>query len=288
MYSNGSELLNLCDKDNLSLYQVIINEEMKQTMMTKEAILKKIDGILEVMVHSVTYAMEHPVSTLGGLIGGESKKLMQYRAVGEGLSDGWILKAMARAFSALEHNGSMGRICAAPTAGSCGILPAALITMAEKYNLSRQLILEGMVVASGVGKIISENATVAGAEGGCQAECGSAAAMTAAALVYMMGGSPKTSFDAAAIALKNIMGLICDPIAGLVEAPCAKRNASGVVNAITSADMALAGIQSIIPFDEVVEAMYTVGKNMHTDFKETARGGMAATPTGRLLADKLK
>jgi L-serine dehydratase len=195
---------------------------------------------------------------------------------------------MMRALACSQSNASMGRICAAPTAGSCGILPAALITGAEELDCGEEEILRGILTAAAVGKIIVQNATVAGAEGGCQAECGAAAAMAAAALTEMAGGAPEQSLHAAAIAIKNIMGLICDPIAGLVESPCSKRNASGVLNALSSADLALAGVESIIPFDEVVDAMYTVGLAMHPDFKETARGGIAATPTGKALAKTIR
>jgi len=182
----------------------------------------------------------------------------------------------------------MGRICAAPTAGSSGILPAALITGAEELNCGEEEMLRGILTAAALGKIIVQNATVAGAEGGCQAECGAAAAMAAAALVEMAGGTPEQALHAGAIAIKNIMGLICDPIAGLVESPCSKRNASGVLNALSSADLALAGVESIIPFDEVVDAMYAVGLALHPDFKETARGGIAASPTGKALAKTIR
>jgi L-serine dehydratase len=246
------------------------------------------DEILRVMEHATQHPIDHNVKTLGGLIGGEGRKMMTYSLSKDTLTGDWMTKAMARAFACSEYNASMGKICAAPTAGSSGIIPAALLTVGEKLGLERKAILNALITASGVGKIISKNATVSGAEGGCQAECGSAAAMAAAGLVEMAGGTPEESFHAAAIALKNIMGLICDPIGGLVEAPCSKRNGSGVVNAMVSADMALAGISSIIPFDEVVEAMYQVGKDMHENYKETAKGGIATTLTGLELGKKTK
>jgi len=181
----------------------------------------------------------------------------------------------------------MGRICAAPTAGSCGIIPASIITSSEVLNSSEEDIINALFTASGIGEIIAKNATVSGAEGGCQAECGAAAAMAAAAIVELKKGTPEMSLNAASIALKNIMGLICDPIAGLVEAPCAKRNASGAVNAMLSADMALAGVKSLIPFDEVVEAMYKVGKSLPVELRETALGGIAATKTGIEIKNKI-
>ena len=180
-------------------------------------------------------------------------------------------------------NASMGRICAAPTAGASGIIPATLITVAESLNIPEEALIDALFTASGIGEIIAKNATLSGAEGGCQAECGAAAAMSAAAIVEMAGGTAEMSLHAAATALKNIMGLICDPIAGLVEAPCAKRNASGSINAMLSADLALAGVESIIPFDEVVEAMYKVGKSLSFELRETALGGIAATETGKRI-----
>lgn len=187
---------------------------------------------------------------------------------------------MAMALSTSEVNASMGKIVAAPTAGASGILPSALFTAKEKFNLSDDDMINGLFTAAGIGEIVAKNATISGAYGGCQAECGVAAAMAAAAIVEMLGGSPETCLHASSISLINIMGLVCDPIAGLVEFPCAFRNASGVVNALISADLALAGIKSLVPFDEVVEAMYRVGKSLPDTLKETALGGLAATPTG--------
>ena len=198
-----------------------------------------------------------------------------------------VNKVMARAFSTSEVNASMGRICAAPTAGASGIIPATIISVAEKFHASEDQIIDALFTASGIGEIIAKNATLSGAEGGCQAECGAAAAMSSAALVEMAGGTAEMSLHAAATALKNIMGLICDPIAGLVEAPCAKRNASGAVNAMLSADLALAGVKSIIPFDEVVEAMYKVGKALPSTLRETALGGIAVTPTGIRIKNEI-
>lgn len=196
-------------------------------------------------------------------------------------------RVMARALSSCEVNASMGRICAAPTAGSCGIVPAVIISVCEKLGLEEESALRGLITCSGIGAIIVKHATVAGAEGGCQAECGAAAAMSAAAAVELAGVTPEMSLHAAAIAFKNILGLICDPVAGLVEVPCAKRNASQAANAITSADLALSGIKSNIPFDEVVEAMYKVGKMLPYQLRETAMGGIAATETAKGIAARI-
>lgn len=198
-----------------------------------------------------------------------------------------MVSAMAKALSCSEINASMGRIVACPTAGSCGILPAVILTVGEKLNLSDDEMIKGLLTASAVGMIIAQNATLAGAEGGCQAECGSGAAMASAATVEMMGGTPEMALNAAAIVFKNILGLVCDPIAGLVEVPCAKRNFAGAVSALTTADLVMAGITSKIPFDDTVEAMYRVGRDMPASLRETAMGGLAITKTGLELNKKV-
>jgi L-serine dehydratase len=288
MYNSGKKLIKLCGDKNLSISEIVLIEEMANTNVDRQGVISRLDEVLTIMENSSSYSLTNPVKTLGGLIGGEGMKMMEYLMAGDTVAGEWIIKAMARAFACSEYNASMGKICAAPTAGSCGIIPAAILTVGEKFSLERQSLLKGLLVSSGIGKIISENATVSGAEGGCQAECGAAAAMAAAAIVELRGGSPDQSLHGAAIALKNIMGLICDPIGGLVESPCSKRNASGVVNAMISADMALSGVESIVPFDQVVEAMYNVGLGMHQNFKETAKGGIAITETGLKLGEKVK
>lgn len=198
-----------------------------------------------------------------------------------------MLKAVAAAMAVLEVNASMGQVVAAPTAGSCGILPGVLVTLGEELHLDDDELTKALFTASAIGLIVSKNATVAGAEGGCQAETGTAAAMAAASAIELLGGSPEEVLHGAAMTFKNILGLVCDPIAGLVESPCVKRNAIGAANALISTDMALAGIKSIIPFDEVVDAMYKVGKSMPVELKETALGGLAATPTGKRLAKEI-
>ena len=286
MYNNGKELLALCRESNIPIWEAAILDEMEQTEASRTEIMERTSLALRVMQKSVEDPGEG--RTMGGLIGGEYKKVKAYKEAGRTLSGEIANRAMMRAVACSQCNASMGRICAAPTAGSSGILPAALITGAEELNCGEEEMLRGILTAAALGKIIVQNATVAGAEGGCQAECGAAAAMAAAALVEMAGGTPEQALHAGAIAIKNIMGLICDPIAGLVESPCSKRNASGVLNALSSADLALAGVESIIPFDEVVDAMYAVGLALHPDFKETARGGIAASPTGKALAKTIR
>ena len=198
-----------------------------------------------------------------------------------------IIKAMAMAISSSEVNGSMGRIVACPTAGSCGILPAVILTAGEQLDKTEDEMIQGLFASAAIGMIIGMNATFAGAEGGCQAECGSAAAMAAGAVVEMMGGTPKMSFDAAAIVFKNVLGLVCDPVAGLVEIPCAKRNVSGAISALATADLVMAGVDSKIPFDEALAAMYRVGRSLPEELRETALGGVAVTPTGLKFKEKV-
>lgn len=286
MFNKGSELLNLCYENNLKIYEVVLNKEHESTEMSYEDLKQKMKETLEVMKSSATAALYKEIPSVSGLTGGNSKRVEDYRNVNKTLSGVFINSAMAKALSTSEVNASMGRICAAPTAGASGILPSAFLAAQEKLELSDDDLINGLFTAAGIGEIVAKNATVAGAEGGCQAECGVAAAMAAGAIVEMAGGSPEQSLDAASFALTNVMGLVCDPIAGLVEYPCAIRNASGVVNALISADMALAKVQSLVPFDEVVDAMYKVGKAMPESLRETALGGLADTPTGRKLAGR--
>ncbi len=288
MYRNGKDIFRICNEKSIPIWKLVLDGEIEATHLSEKEIFKKMDEVLKVMKKSSKSSLKNDSETLGGIIGGESKKLQKRMNSSKTLCGETINRAMIKAFSTSQHNASMGKICAAPTAGSSGIIPAAIITVVEEYNLSKEEAIKGLLTASAIGKVITLNATVAGAEGGCQAECGSAAAMASAAVVEMLGGSPEMALNAAAVSLKNIMGLICDPIAGLVEAPCSKRNASGVVNAMISAEMALAGIESVVPFDEVVEAMKRVGDNMNSDFKETARGGIAGTPTGIKIKENIK
>jgi len=220
------------------------------------------------------------------MIGGDGQRLLQYAQSQPTLS-GQLLEAVGRALAVAELNAAMGLIVAAPTAGSAGILPGVLTVLAEKLAKSEQEMVESLFCAAGVGLIIAQKASLSGAEGGCQAECGAAAAMAAAAAVELAGGTPSQAVAAVAISMKNSLGLVCDPVAGLVEVPCAKRNALGAANALVAADLALAGIISVIPADEFIEAMGGIGRAMPASLKETAQGGLAQTPTGRALAAKV-
>lgn len=288
MYRSGKDIIKLCSDKSIPIWKLALESEVEDTNSSESEVMKKMREVLKVMKKSSTAGVKNNRKTLGGIIGGESLKIKKRLESKDTLCGPLINKAMVKAFSTSQHNASMGKICAAPTAGSSGIIPAAVLTVMEEFDLKEGDALKGLLTSSAVGKVITVNATVSGAEGGCQAECGAAAAMASAAVVEMLGGTPEMALDAASISLKNIMGLVCDPIAGLVESPCSKRNASGVVNALISAEMALAGIKSVIPFDEVVEAMYIIGKDMHSDYKETAKGGIAGTPTGIKIKENIK
>lgn len=287
MFNKATELLEQCKSQNAKISDIVIEKEMAALGLSHDQLMEKMGQTLQVMKDSARAALDKEIMSVSGLTGGNSKKVEDYKNKGKTLSGLFLNSAMAKAFSTSEVNASMGKIVASPTAGASGILPSAMLSAQEKLNLDDEDLIRGLFAAAGIGEIIAKNATISGAEGGCQAECGVAAAMAAGAIVEMTGGSPESSFDAASFSLINIMGLVCDPIAGLVEYPCALRNASGVVNAFISADMALAEVQSIVPFDEVVEAMYKVGKALPESLRETALGGLAATPTGKACAQRL-
>lgn len=286
MYFNLSDILNRCEADKLPLWEVILENEMQLTETSRDGVFALLGERYHVMFDSAHAALTSPRSKELNLLSGSAKAQFDYAENG-GLCGKAVNLAMAYALSGSEINASMGKICAAPTAGSCGILPAVLITIAEQKGLGRDSVLNGLLTAAGIGAVITRNATVAGAEGGCQAECGAAAAMAAAAAVQMSGGTPRQAMNAICFALMNCMGLVCDPIAGLVQIPCAQRNASQTVNALLSADLALAGMQSPITADEAVEAMYKVGKMLPKELRETALGGIAATESAKKLANKL-
>ncbi|SDK57171.1 L-serine ammonia-lyase, iron-sulfur-dependent, subunit alpha [Natronincola ferrireducens] len=286
-FTTGAELLDLCKQSNKNISEIMMMREQNTSDLTERQIIDKMMSSLQIMKEAAHRGITQEVKSVSGLIGGDAKKIND-RSKKEKSVCGLIMsKAISRAMAVLEINAAMGRIVAAPTAGSCGILPGTLITVGEEFELNDEALLQGLMTASAIGMIISRNATVAGAEGGCQAETGSAAAMAAAAVVELVGGTPEMALDAAAMCIKNILGLVCDPIAGLVEAPCEKRNAIGAANALISAEMALAGVKSIIPFDEVVDTMYRVGRCLPDELRETAMGGLAATPTGKKLHEQI-
>lgn len=253
----------------------------------REEALERLSGMLSVMESEVQNALHIPVHSISGLTGGDGCRYERYRVSGGSLLGKIPALATAYALSASETNAAMGRIVACPTAGSCGILPACVLAVAKVKGISREGQLLALAGAGLIGELIDEHASLSGAEGGCQAECGSAAAMAAGAVAQMLGGSPEAAFHAAAIAIKNQLGLVCDPVAGLVEIPCIKRNAGGVAIALSAADMALAGIESRIPFDDAVEAMNRVGKALPAALRETAGGGLATTKAGLAMKEKV-
>lgn len=284
---SGKELVEICKEEQITLSEYAIRTEMESKEVSREALMAQMKATLDVMREGATLGREKEVYSLSGLIGGDAYRLQQYLNSGKSLMGNGIIKAMAMAISSSEVNGSMGRIVACPTAGSCGILPAVILTAGEQLGYGDEEMIQGLFAASAIGMIIGMNATFAGAEGGCQAECGSAAAMASGAVVEMMGGTPEMSLDAAAIIFKNVLGLVCDPVAGLVEIPCAKRNVSGAINALSTADLVMAGVTSKIPFDDALSAMYKVGLSLPEELRETALGGVAITPTGKALKEKV-
>ena len=284
---SGEELLRICEEENISLSEYAIRIEMQDKGLSREEVYEKMAKNLKVMKDGATEGREKEVESLSGLIGGDGYRIQKYLEKNNTLTGSVTVKAMAMALSSSEVNAAMGRIVACPTAGSCGILPAVILSAGEKLGKTDEELIDALFASAAVGMIIGMNATLSGAEGGCQAECGSAAAMGAAAVVEMMGGTPKMSLNAAAIVLKNILGLVCDPVAGLVEIPCAKRNSSGAISALCTADLVMAGVDSKIPFDDALAAMYKVGKSLPESLRETALGGVAITKAGLKLKKKV-
>lgn len=286
LFHNAKELLALCEEKNCTISQIAFEQDLEDMEISEEDLLEKVGIILDTMLASSAEATTKEVRSISKMSGGYAKLAMDYAKEGEPICGKNLMRAMAYALSTSEVNASMGRIVAAPTAGSSGILPAVIRTLYEKEDLSREKLKRILFTASAIGQIVEVNATVSGAEGGCQAECGTAAAMGAAAIVEALGGTPKQCMEAASFAFMNIMGLVCDPIGGFVEFPCSLRNASGVMNALSCADMAMAGMESLVPFDEVVDAMARVGRALPESLRETGKGGVATTPTGLELKHK--
>lgn len=282
------ELVEIASGSDRNISDVVLEEQAMQLGKTPEEIFREMQLNLQVMREAIANGLSSSIKSPSGLSGGAAFK-MKNAVDGGKIFVGQVLgKALANAIAVAEVNACMGRIVAAPTAGSCGIIPAALITLQEENHIPERRVVMSLFTAAAIGMIIARQASISGAEGGCQAECGSASAMAAAAVVEMAEGTPQMAAHACAIALKNSLGLVCDPVAGLVEVPCIKRNAAGVANALVSAELALAGIESVIPVDEVIEAMGKVGAVMPASLKETAGGGLAATPTGQRIAREIR
>ena len=286
-FSSGAELIKLCDNEEIPISEVMLRRETELETMTREDSVAEMRKALRVMRDSIKKGLNEKLESVSRLSGGEAMNLYRYGDF-DPLCGSETCHAAAAAMAVVEVNASMGRIVAAPTAGASGIIPAVLLESGHNRGWSDDDLVEGLFCAGAIGMLFAKNATISGAEAGCQAETGVAAAMAAAALVELSGGTPLQCLDAAAIAIKNIEGLVCDPVAGLVECPCIKRNAIGAANALLSADLALCGITSLIPFDEVVTSMYTVGRDIRPEYRETAKGGLAATPTGKKIAASIK
>lgn len=276
-FTTGQELIQLCTE-----YQMPVSAVMKlreQQLLGRDDAAAEMSRRWDIMKVSAREAITQDHQTMGGLIGGEAKKLTGRRVSGRSICGDLLAKALAYAMGVLEVNASMGLIVAAPTAGSSGVIPGLFLALQEEHKLTDEQMSDALFHAGAVGYLISRNATVAGAEGGCQAEVGTASAMAASAVTELMGGTPEECLAAASTALTNVLGLVCDPIGGLVEAPCQKRNGMGVANALISAEMSLSGIGSLTPFDEMVAAMYQVGRSMPEELRETSLGGIAVTPS---------
>ena len=278
-YMTFAELTARAKEEGKTLSEMILADQSEQMELPARELYERMEGALTVMEEAVKAGMDPGLRSTSGLTGGDAAKMHAYAQTG-GMTGGFFNKAMARAIAVAEYNAAMGKIVAAPTAGSCGIIPGTVLSMLAEGRCSREQAVMALFTSGAVGMVIANKAVLAGAQGGCQAECGSASAMAAAALVELCGGTPEQSEQAVAIAIKNQLGLVCDPVAGLVEIPCIKRNVAGIMVAFSAAEMALAGIESKIPADECIAAMREVGESMPCALKETAQGGLAVTPTG--------
>ena len=285
-FSSVHEMIDLCKESGKPLYEVILESDLAESGLTRaesEAEMHRLWAVMQATSDGYCGADR----SMSGFAGGDAAKVNAAAARGVLYADGYFADVMAEALKTAECNACMKRIVAAPTAGSCGVLPAVLLPLARAGEADEEAVCEALYVAAGFGQVIAARATLAGAEGGCQAEVGAASAMAAAALCSLKGGTLEQCAAAAAMALGNLLGLVCDPVAGLVEVPCVKRNVVGAVNAVSCANMALAGVDYAIPCDEVIDAMGRVGSLLSPDLRETGQGGLAATPTGVKIAQRL-
>ena len=278
-FKTAKDLLALCRQENCPISAVMRRREWDLGETTPEQTEERMVRALEIMRRSTKEPLDDPTRSMGGLIGGEAKKLADHAAAGRAICGSLLQRAITYAMAVLEVNASMGLIVAAPTAGSSGVVPGLLLALQDEYHLTDAQLLDGLFNAGAVGYLAMRNATVAGAVGGCQAEVGVGAAMAASAAVELMGGTPEQCLNAASTVLMNMLGLVCDPVGGLVEYPCQNRNAAGVANALIAAEIALSGIGQLIPFDEMLAVMCQVGRRMPAELRETALGGCAAAPS---------
>ncbi|EOS26312.1 L-serine dehydratase, iron-sulfur-dependent, alpha subunit [Lachnospiraceae bacterium 3-1] len=285
-FQSLKEIVETAAEQKKSFFRIVLENDMSERMVSEEESFLTMRNMYETM-RKADESYDGKMKSASGLVGSDGWKMEEALQAGKTISGGFVGEVMIRALKMGESNACMKRIVAAPTAGSCGVMPAVFLTYQKCFSVSDEKMTEAMFTAAGIGTVIAERAFIAGATGGCQAEIGSASAMAAGGLAYLMGGKEQEIIHACAIALKSLLGLVCDPVAGLVEVPCVKRNVIGAVNAVTSADMAMAGIVSRIPPDEVIDAMRTIGMALPSSLKETGEGGLAATPTGAEIKKKL-
>lgn len=278
-FKSAKDLLILCQQEQCAISEIMRRRECILGETTRDMVDHRMAHALEIMRNSATQPLKNPIKSMGGLIGGEAKKLSSHAAKGKAICGDVLTKAMTYAVAVLEVNASMGLIVAAPTAGSAGVVPGLLLALQDCYKISDSRLIDALFNAGAIGYLAMRNATVAGAVGGCQAESGVAAAMAASATVELMGGTPEQCLDAASTVLMNMLGLVCDPVGGLVEYPCQNRNAAGVANALIAAELSLSGVRQLIPFDEMLATMYAVGRRIPIELRETALGGCAVTPS---------
>lgn len=286
-FNNMTELIALADEKQVPIHDIVIAAEMHSSRRSREAIVADMAASWEVMRASIERGIANTEKSVSKLTGGDAKRLYEFRTSGRSYMGESVLAAAAYAVGISEVNAVMGRIVACPTAGSCGIVPAALYAAREQHGATDDAIVMALFTAAGIGMVIDQNASIAGAEGGCQAECGTAAGMAAGALVELAGGTPTDIGNAAALSIKNLLGLVCDPVAGLVEVPCVKRNGFATIEAMLAADMTLAGIKSVIPIDEVISAMRAIGKALPKSLRETSEGGLAVTKTAKEIERRI-
>lgn len=281
MFESLQQMQEICEEKGISFWELVMQEEVNEKQSTPEEVF----DMMQEMYHAMVLADEgyQQEKSSSGMVGGAGALMAGWNRNGKTLAGPFLGQVMERALKMAESNACMKRIVAAPTAGSCGVLPAVLITYQKEENCPEEEVVKALFVSAGIGGIIAGRASIAGAQGGCQAEIGSASAMAAGALTFLRGGNLQQIYEAAALALKGLLGLVCDPVAGLVEVPCVKRNVIGSVNAVTSSDMAMAGICSFIPVDQVIDAMDEIGRNMPCQYRETSEGGLAATPAGKAV-----
>lgn len=287
-FSTLDELKELCRKESVTIGRLMVIEQAQETGSSEDQIMEQMTSYYGVMKEAVRKGLEEDTTSRSGLTGGDAKRVLSFYstsgipALGES-----ACTAMAYALAVSEVNASMGRVIATPTAGSCGIIPGVFVSTQQRFGWSDEHMVYGLFAAGAIGYVIANNSFVSGAEGGCQAEVGSAIGMAAGALTELRGGTPEQAVHAVGLALKNSLGLICDPVGGLVEIPCIVRNGFGSVTALAASDMALAGVRSVIPSDEVIDVMLEVGAAMPEKHRETAKGGLAQTPTGRKIMNQL-